>query len=93
MPDGSPSFALMDFSAPLPLEPLPPGWHHRKFMRYQPMDISFATKDGRPAIRLATSASASMLYRHVDVPLDAYPALAWDWLVEQPIDSGAPGSE
>jgi len=86
-PDASTSFPLMDFSVPMAMDPPPPGWFHRKFLRYPPMDISFASKDGRPAIRLATSASASMLFRHVDVPLDAFPALAWDWLIEQPIES------
>ena len=87
VPDGSPSFPLMDFREPLPLDPLPAGWHHRTFLRHPPMDISFVTKDGYPSIRLSTSDSASMLFRYVDVELDQYPILAWNWLIEQPIVS------
>ena len=86
-PDGSPSFALMDFATPLSLDPVPEGWYHREFFRHPPMDVSFATKEGVPAIRLATADSASMLFRWVDVDLDRYPILSWRWYVEQPIES------
>ena len=51
------------------------------------MDISFVTKDGHAAIRLSTHDSASMLFRWVDVPLDQYPALKWQWVIEQTITS------
>ena len=51
------------------------------------MDMSFATKDGVPAIRLATHDTASMLFRHVEVALDPYPFLSWRWYVEQDIGS------
>jgi hypothetical protein len=84
---GEPVVTVMDFSRPLPLDPLPPGWQHRKFWTRRPMDISFAEKDGVPAIRLATRGSASMLFRHVDVKLADYPVLAWRWYVERPIES------
>lgn len=89
VPDGSPAFTLMDFRTPLSLDPVPDGWHHRTFLRHPPMDISFVTKQGRPAIRLATNDSASMLFRYVDVDLDAYPVLSWYWHVERPIESDA----
>ncbi len=89
MPDGSPSYPVMDFREPLPLDPLPAGWHHRKFFRHPPMDISFVTKDGFPSIRMSTKDSASMLFRYVDIPLDQYPVLRWNWLIEQPIISDA----
>ena len=89
VPDGSASFALMDFSQPLPLDPVPAGWYHRKFFRTSPMDISLVKKDGRASIRLATHGSGSMLYRYVDVDLDSYPTLGWDWFIEQPITSDA----
>ena len=84
---GEAEVVVMDFTAPLPLSPLPGGWYHRKFLTRSPMDISFATKEGVPAIRLATSASASMLFRHVDIDLRQYPLLAWRWYIEQPIES------
>ena len=69
------------------LDPLPPGWYHRKFWTRPPMDMSLGVKDGVPAIRLATKASASMLMRAVDIDLQAYPRLAWRWNIEQPIES------
>ncbi len=85
--DGGPTVTLMDFGSPLALDALPAGWFHRTFRRHGPMEISFVHKEGRAAIRLATRDSASMLFRQVDVPLDAYGGLAWDWLVEKGVDS------
>lgn len=85
IPDGSASFVIMDFKQPLPLDPVPPGWYHRKFFWPPPMDISFVKKEKRAAIRLATQASASMLFRYVDIDINRYPALAWSWFIEQPI--------
>jgi hypothetical protein len=87
VPDGSPSFALMDFSNPPSLDPMSAGWYHREFRRHPPMDISFVAKDGHAAIRLGTRDSASMLFRWVDVPLDRYPLLSWNWLIEKGIVS------
>ena len=87
VPDGSRSFAIMSFAEPLPLDPLPDGWSHRRFWRHGPMDISFETKEGVPAIRLATHDTASMLFRHVDVALGVYPVLSWQWYIENGIDS------
>jgi len=87
VPDGSPAVVIMDFQRPLALDPLPAGWHHRTFFMTDPMQIGFTSKAGRPAIRLATQHSASMLYRYTDIPLDQFPLLAWDWFVEQPIVS------
>ena len=87
MPDGSPSFIVMDFSEPLPIDPVPNGWWHRKFLFSSPMDISFEVKDERPSIKLSTNHSASMLFRYVDIALDQYPILSWDWFVEKGITS------
>ena len=84
---GPPELMVMDFSTPISLDPVPAGWRHRRFLTRAPMDISFTEKNARPAIRLATDNSASMLFRHVDVDLRQYPVLAWQWLVEKPIDS------
>ena len=81
-PTGAASFTLMSFSDPLQLDALPPGWTHNTFWRHGPMDIRFVQKDGRRAVRLATRDSASMLMRQVDVSLDEYPILRWEWLVE-----------
>jgi hypothetical protein len=84
---GGPEIAVMDFSAPFALDPPPAGWRHRTFWTRSPMAMSFATRDGIPALRLATDDSASMLFRHVDIALQAYPILAWRWYIEQPIKS------
>ena len=51
------------------------------------MTMSFAVKDGVPSMRLETHDSASMLFRHVDIDLAAYPMLAWRWYIELPIRS------
>jgi hypothetical protein len=84
---GEAEIVVMDFARPMPLDPLPAGWHHRTFWTRGPMTMSFAVKDGVPALRLATRGTASMLFRHVDLDLAAYPILAWRWFVEQPITS------
>jgi Protein of unknown function (DUF3047) len=86
-PDGALEFTLMDFSRPFPLDPPPPGWWSRRFWTSPPMRLSFVEKDGVPALRMATDASASMLFRFVDVPLSEYPLLRWKWFVEKPISS------
>ena len=86
-PDGGPVVSVMDFAKPLPLDPLPPGWEHRKFWMRRAMTMSHAVKDGVAAMRFATANSASMLVRHVDIELADYPILAWRWYVERPIDS------
>jgi Protein of unknown function (DUF3047) len=87
--DGSPSIVVMEFRQPLALDPPPEGWRHRRFFRTDPMQIGFATKAGRPAIRLATQASGSMLYRHTELPLEGYPILRWDWFIDTPIATAA----
>jgi hypothetical protein len=70
-----------------PLDPFPFGWRHRKFWTRSPMSMSFAVKDGVPSMRFETHDSASMLFRHVDIDLAAYPMLAWRWYIELPIRS------
>ncbi len=87
LPDGSSSFAVMDFRKPISMTPPPDGWYHRIFLRHEPMDISFANKDGRDSIRLATNNTASILMRQVAVPIDAYNFLSWEWLIEQAIET------
>ena len=81
-PDGGPMVTVMDFARSLPLDPLPSGWQHRKFWTRSPMTMSFAVKDGVPSMRFETRDSASMLFRHVDIDLAAYPMLAWRWYIE-----------
>ena len=51
------------------------------------MTMAFAVKDGVPSMRFETHDSASMLFRHVDIDLGAYPMLAWRWYIELPIRS------
>jgi hypothetical protein len=77
----------MDFGQSFPLDPLPSGWQHRKFWTRSPMRMAFAVKDGVPSMRFETDDSASMLFRHVDIDLAAYPMLAWRWYIELPIRS------
>jgi hypothetical protein len=86
-PDGGPVVTVMDFGQRFPLDPLPSGWRHRKFWTRSPMTMSFAVKDGVPSMQFETRDSASMLFRHVDIDLAAYPLLAWRWYIELPIRS------
>ncbi|HSZ57623.1 MAG TPA: DUF3047 domain-containing protein [Tepidisphaeraceae bacterium] len=86
-PDGGPVVTVMDFGQSFPLDPLPSGWRHRKFWTRSPMSMAFAVKDGVPSMRFETHDSASMLFRHVDIDLAAYPMLAWRWYIELPISS------
>src|SRR5436853_3672586 len=86
-PDGGPVVNVMDFGRSFPLDRLPSGWRHRKFWTRSPMSMAFAVKDGVPSMRFETHNSASMLFRHVDIDLAAYPMLAWRWYVELPIRS------
>ena len=85
--DGGGSVSVMDFSKPITLDPISPGWFHRTFKRHDPMEISQLDKDGNAAIRLATNDSASMLFRMLDIQLSDYPLLSWNWLIEQGIDA------
>ena len=83
--DGGPVVTVMDFGQGFPLDPLPSGWKHRKFWTRTPMTMAFTIKDGVPSMRFETHDSASMLFRHVDIDLAAYPMLAWRWYIELPI--------
>jgi Protein of unknown function (DUF3047) len=86
-PEGGPVVTVMDFGRSFSLDPLPSGWQHRKFWTRRPMTMPFTVKDGVPSLRFETHDSASMLFRHVDVDLAAYPMLAWRWFIELPIES------
>lgn len=88
VPDGSPSLSVMDFSQPISLDPPTDGWYHRTFSTSEPMDISFVEKDGRASARLETEGTASMLFRFVDIPIEEYPLLRWEWLIERGIGAG-----
>lgn len=85
--NGQQEVTVMDFSVPFALDPPPPGWYHRTFWTRGPMQMRFVAKDGVPALRVETKATASMLFRHVDFDLAEYRWLNWRWFVEQPITS------
>ena len=48
------------------------------------MTMTFTVKDGMPSMRFETHDGGSMLFRHVDIDLAAYPMLAWRWFIELP---------
>jgi hypothetical protein len=85
--DGGPVVTVMDFGQSFPLDPPPSGWKHRKFWTRTPMTMAFTVKEGVQSMRFETHDSASMLVRHVDIDLAAYPMLAWRWHIELPIRS------
>jgi hypothetical protein len=72
-PDGAAEFRVMDFSVPPSLDPISPGWAHRTFFWHGPVQIDFVQKEGLPAVKLRTEDTASMLVRHVNIPLRTYP--------------------
>lgn len=87
IPQGEPEIIVMDFSSPIRLDPTEPGWYHYKFLTRNPMQISFEIKENVPAIKLSTNNSASMLFRYVEIDLQQYSFLSWQWYIEQPIES------
>src|SRR3990172_1517228 len=44
-PSGEDEIVIMDFSAPLSLDPIEPGWYHHKFFWHQPMTVEFVEKE------------------------------------------------
>ena len=84
---GASHVVLMDFQQPLSLEPLPPGWVHRKFLTRPAMIVSHAVKEGVSALRCETNASGSIFGRWTDIDLAQYSKLTWNWFVEVPIAS------
>jgi len=84
---GATTVPVMDFAAPMALDPPPAGWWHRTFWTRRAASFSRVRKDGIAALKIATDDSASMLVRFVDINLVEYPLLSWRWLVEIPIDS------
>jgi hypothetical protein len=78
---------IADFTKPIALSPLEPGWDHDTFFLVDPMDISFVKHDEVDAMRLETNGSASILQRYMHVPLKQFPILRWKWLVEKGIDN------
>lgn len=81
------SLLIADFSKPIKLSPIEPGWHHREFMFVSPMDVSFEEYKAQSAIKLQTNDSASILRRYTDIPLKDFPILKWRWLIKQQIQS------
>ena len=79
---------VLDPSVPFQLEPPLPGWHHRKFWLTPPMQLSFATVDGVPALRCETNAGGSIYGRHTDIEPARFPVLVWRWRVETPVPTG-----
>lgn len=77
----------MDFAQPISITPIEPGWYHYTFFWHEPMQIDFVTKSDIPAIKLSTDNAASILIRHVEIDLQTYPVLHWNWFIEQTIKS------
>lgn len=84
---GETSLAVIDTRTPFALDPVPRGWAHRRFLFTPPMQLSFADRDGVPALRCETNASGSIYGRFTDIDLAKLPILTWRWLIEVPITS------
>lgn len=85
--NGEAEVTVMDFSKPVDIDNLPPGWSHHKFWTRYAMDLTFGEKDGVKAIRAETNGGGSIFGRYTDISLNDYPTLTWNWYVEVPIKS------
>ena len=79
--------AVLDFSSPFTLDPLPEGWWHRRFWTRPPMEVDFAEVDGVHGLRCRTDGSGSIFGRFADIRLSAYPLLIWRWRVDEPVQT------
>jgi len=82
-----PEVTVIKASEPVPFAQPAEGWFHWKFLTRRPMQLDQVEKDGVPAIRCTTDASASIFGRYADVDVERFPILAWSWLVEKPVES------
>lgn len=85
--EGQKELVVMDFSAPPSLNPIENGWEEQSFVWHKPMEMSFVEKESKKAIRLKTKDSASILLRKVNINLQEFPVLNWEWFVEKPIST------
>ncbi len=65
------------------------GWVHTQFWMIQPMRLTYASFDGKQAMKCETNSTASILSRTTDIEVGDFPILAWDWRVEFPISAVA----
>lgn len=79
--------SLMEFTDGFTLDPLPLGWHHRRFLTRTPMHLALVPANGTRVVRCRTQGSASMLVRFVDVELERMARLEWRWMVEDGVES------
>src|SRR5271165_6584717 len=86
-PDGGPVVTVMDFGQPFSLDPLPSGLATSEILDAFAYEHGFRGLGRVPSMRFETHDSTSMLFRHVDIDLAAYPMLAWRWYIELPIRS------
>ena len=87
IPEKEPQVTIMDFSRPIATNPMEPGWYQYKFNRKQRSlhQIRFTKKAGKNVAELKSDNSIARLYREVDIPLEDYQTLSWDWMIETPI--------
>lgn len=76
---------VMDFATTFDPAAPPAGWVHRTFWTRPAMLVSFANKEGVPALRCETKAGGSIFGRWTDIALTGAATLKWRWLVEKPI--------
>jgi hypothetical protein len=80
---GAPLVEVGRFTAPAAPDALPPGWEPLAFRSVARHTEYRVVRDGDGWVLRATSdASASALYRRLDVDAAAYPRLTWRWKVD-----------
>jgi hypothetical protein len=84
---GEPVLVLGGFAPPAEPEGAPPGWQPLTFRKIPRRTTYTVVRDGEAYIlRAESDASASVLYRPVDVDPTDYPVLTWRWKVENVLD-------
>ncbi len=80
---------IMNFSKDKGLNSMQPGWYNifPNGQSSRRKTIPFVEVDGKSCAELKTRASVTNLFREVDIPVDQFPILSWEWSVVQHIAS------
>ena len=66
-------------------QPLSDGWAHRTFFNVTPTVYSIQMNDERRSLHCRTDNSGSILARNMQVNLEEFPILNWEWKIEKPL--------
>ena len=89
-PGNSQELTVMGFSEKIDPYGKHPGWYNISADgRRNPIKVRFTKKDGKNCAELKTRSSMVSLFREVDIPVEQFPYLSWEWMIATPINSPA----